>query len=72
MDIQTSKIELVKTILNIDNIDIIQKVTDFINKEKADFWNELSLEQQSEIKKGIQDLDNGMRIEYSEFLKKIS
>ncbi|MBG6111286.1 hypothetical protein H4V97_000392 [Flavobacterium sp. CG_23.5] len=72
MDIQSSKIELVKKILNIDNIDVIQKVTDFINKENADFWNELSLEEQSEIKKGIQDLDNGLRIEYSEFLKKIS
>ena len=72
MDIQSSKIELVKKILNIDNIDVIQKVTAFINKENADFWNELSLEEQSEIKKGIQDLDNGLRIEYSEFLKKIS
>lgn len=72
MDIQASKIELVKTILSIDNIDIIHKVTDFLNKEKADFWNELSLEQQLEIRKGIQDLDKGKRIEYSEFLKKIS
>lgn len=72
MDIQASKIELVKTILGIDKIDIIQKVTDFLNKEKVDFWNDLSLEQQLEIRKCIQDLDNGKRIEYSEFLKKIS
>ena len=72
MDIQSSKIELAKTILSIDNMAIIQKITDFIKKEKVDFWNELSLEQQNEIKKGIQDLNDGKRIEYSEFLKKIS
>jgi len=72
MDIQTSKIELVKLILDIDNTEFIQKVADFVKKEKSDFWNELSLPQQKEIKKGIEDLENGKRIEFSEFLKKIS
>lgn len=72
MDIQTSKIELVKLILDIDNTEFIQKVADFVKKEKSDFWNELSLSEQKEIKKGIEDLENGKRIEFSEFLKKIS
>ena len=72
MDIQTSKIELVKTILSIDNMAIIHKISEFINKEKVDFWNDLSSDEQNEIKKGIQDLNNGKRIEYHEFLKKIS
>lgn len=72
MDIQTSKIELVKLILDIDNTEFIQKVSDFVKREKSDFWNELSLPQQNEIKKGIEDLENGKRIEFSEFLKKIS
>lgn len=72
MDIQTSKIELVKLILDIDNTEFIQKVADFVKKEKSDFWNELSLLQQNEIKKGIEDLEKGKRIEFSEFLKKIS
>ena len=72
MDIQTSKIELVKLILDIDNTEFIQKVADFVKREKADFWNQLSLSQQNEIKKGIEDLENGKRIEFSEFLKKIS
>ncbi|MDR6968604.1 hypothetical protein J2X31_002627 [Flavobacterium arsenatis] len=72
MDIQTSKIELVKLILNIENSDFIQKVSDFIKNEKSDFWNDLSVAEQNEIRKGIEDLDNGKRIEYSDFLKKIS
>ena len=72
MDIQTSKIELVKLILNIDNSEFIDRVSSFIRNEKSDFWNDLSLAEQNDIRKGISDLDNGKRIEFSEFLKKIS
>lgn len=72
MDIKSSKIELVKIILNIDNDSFIKKVTDFINNEKADFWNELTASEQAEIKKGIAQLDNGKRTPYKDALKKIS
>jgi len=72
MDIQATKIELVKTILAIENNEFIQKVADFINKEKVDFWNELSASEKNEIKKGINDLDQGKRVSYDSFLEKIS
>ncbi|MFS4466185.1 hypothetical protein [Maribacter sp. 2210JD10-5] len=72
MDIKTSKIELVKIILNIDNDKFIKKVTDFINNEKSDFWNELTKSEQAEIKKGIEQLNKGKRTSYEEVLKRIS
>ncbi|PXX30498.1 hypothetical protein C7972_102122 [Arenibacter sp. ARW7G5Y1] len=72
MDIKASKIELVKMILNIENDNFIKKVTDFINNEKSDFWNELSESEQAEIKKGIKQLEDGKRTSFSEVLKKIS
>lgn len=72
MDIKTSKIELVKIILNIENDNFIQRVTDFINNEKSDFWNELTESEQAEIKKGVEQLDNGQRTSYKDVLKKIS
>ncbi len=72
MDIQSTKIELVKTILAIENSEFIQKVADFINKEKVDFWNELSTSEQNEIRNGIGELDKGKRVSYNSFLKKIS
>lgn len=72
MDIKTSKIELVKIILNINNDNFIKKVTDFINNEKADFWNELTSLEQAEIKKGINQLDKGKKTSYKDVLKKIS
>ncbi|HXK00051.1 MAG TPA: hypothetical protein VNJ50_14445 [Gelidibacter sp.] len=72
MDTQTTKLELLKAILDNENSEFIQRVSDFVKKEKNDFWNELSLSEQKEIKKGIEDLNNGKRISYDSFLKKIS
>lgn len=72
MNIQTSKIKLVKMILSIENNKFIEKITEFIEKEKVDFWNELSLSEQNEIKKGIKELNKGKRVTYNDFLKKIS
>lgn len=72
MDLKTSKIALVKLILNIENDAFIERVTAFINNEKADFWNELTVAEQEEIKKGLAQLDQGKRTSYKEVLKKIS
>lgn len=72
MDIQATKLELLKIILENENSDFIQRVSDFVKNEKIDFWDELSLSEQKEIKKGIKDLDNGKRTSYTSFLNKIS
>ena len=72
MDIQSSKIELVKMILNLENDKFIAKITEFIQKEKVDLWDELSVSEQEEIEKGIKELNKGKRVEFNDFLKKIS
>lgn len=59
-------------ILNIDNNDFIQRLTEFIKNEKTDFWNELSPSQQLEIKNGIEELDKGKRVSYEDVFSKIS
>lgn len=72
MESQTSKAALVKMILNIKNEKFIEKIADFIKKEKVDFWDELTSTEQKEIEKGIKELDKGKRVSYNDFLKKIS
>ena len=72
MDIQAIKLELLKIILENDNAEFIRKVSDYVKKENSDFWNELSLAAQEEIKEGIEELEKGKRISYEAFLKKIS
>ena len=65
MDIQATKLELLNGILENEN-------SDFVKNEKIDFWDELSISEQKEIKKGLKDLNNGKRISYESFLEKIS
>ena len=72
MDIRTTKLELLKTILETENTDLILRIADFVKKEKVDFWDEMSLSEQSEIKQGIEELDKGKRVSFESFLKKIS
>lgn len=67
MNIQTTKLELLKIILKNENSEFIQRVYDFVKNEKKDFWRELSLPEQKEIKQGIEDLNNGKRVPYESF-----
>jgi len=72
MDIRTTKLELLKTILETENTDFILRIAAFVKKEKVDFWDEMSLSEQSEIKQGIEELDKGKRVSFESFLMKIS
>ena len=72
MDIRATKLELLKTISEITNPELLQKVSDFVRKEKSDIWNELTAAEQKEIEKGIEELENGKRISYETFMKKFS
>ena len=72
MDIQSSKIELAKLILNIESPDLIIKIKKLLTKETGDFWFTLSDSEKEEIKFGINQLDKGLRVSVDEFLSKIS
>jgi hypothetical protein len=72
MDIQTSKIELVKEILNLENPSLIQSVLDFLKSEKDEVGFELTEIEKKEIQIGIEQLDKGMRVPAREFLQKFS
>lgn len=72
MDIRATKLKLLQTILDNENAEFIQKLSDFVQKEQPDFWEELSTAEKEEIEQGIRELDKGKRISYESFLKKIS
>jgi len=72
MDLQTSKIELAKFILSIESVELVEKLRAFVVNEKIDFWDKLSMSEQEEINQGIKELDNGDRISFDDYLKKIS
>ena len=72
MNIQASKLELMQLILNIDNDKFIARIASFIHKESSDFWDDLSALEQSEIKKGIEQLNEGKRMNFNKFMKEVS
>ena len=57
MDIQRTKLKLLKIILENDSSEFIHRVADFVKKEQPDFWNELSDLEQEEIQNGIAELE---------------
>ncbi|MDA7744794.1 hypothetical protein N8911_01715 [bacterium] len=72
MDIQASKLELVKLIVNIDNQSVIDRILKVLKSDQEDFWVDLSPQEKEEIEIGIKQLDAGHRTSLDEFLKKVS
>ena len=72
MSIQTTKLELIKLILSVENPRIIKKISSLLKNETGDFWNDLSESQKEEIKLGMKQLDEGQGISWDDFLKKVS
>jgi hypothetical protein len=71
MDLQTAKIELTKLILSIENPTIIEKIKDLLINETSDFWSEMTKEEKDELKLGIKQLNEGQRISFKDFLRKV-
>lgn len=72
MDIHATKIELMRIILGIENPSVIERIRAMIKNETSDFWDELTLEQQKDIEKAIEELDAGKGMEWNEFKKSIA
>lgn len=70
MDIQAEKIALAKMLLETNNAEIIAAVKSIFNREKStDFWDELTLDQKTEIEKATAEIENGEVIDYEMFMK---
>ena len=67
MDIQTSKIELAKMILDLEDSKLIEKLRKLVIKEKKDFYDDFTEDQKLEIQYGIEQLDRGERISWEDF-----
>jgi len=72
MDIQTTKIELIKLILSVENPKVIKKISSILKSESGDFWNDLTDTQKEGIRIGMKQIDEGQSISLEDFLKKVS
>ena len=72
MDLQTSKIELAKLILNLDNPTILQKIKDLIQDRDENYGMILTNSEKEEIKIALNQLESGKRTSFNDYLKKVS
>lgn len=68
MDIKTSKIILIKEILDIETPELIEKIIKLLKNEKKDFWDHLSDQQQQEILKADTEIAKEETIDYETFI----
>ena len=70
MNIEAEKIELVKMLLDTENPKIIQSIKKILDKANADFWDDLTIEQQKEIENASLEIENGEITDYESFIQK--
>jgi len=71
MNLQAMKLELVQMILNTDQPNLLEKVSQILKQEKeTDWWVELPLSVQESVKKGMEQAKRGETRPHSEVMKK--
>ena len=70
MDIQSEKLELIKKLAETNDFAVIQSIKKIFQKEKKDWWDELSEEQKADIEEGIADSDAGRVVSYESVMSK--
>jgi hypothetical protein len=66
MDIEVKK-SLIAAILQTENEEILEAIKNLLKiEDQADFWDQLSLEDQEAINEGIRQLDEGKSVSYEE------
>lgn len=69
MDIQLEKQELMKRLSETNDPSIIESIKKIFQKEKKDWWEDLSDEQKAGIEQGERDIENGDFITSEEFFE---
>lgn len=65
VSIENKKIELIQWLSTLNDQSMIDKLMQFREKEKTDWWNEISASEKKSIEKGIEDAENGKLTSHS-------
>jgi predicted transcriptional regulator len=70
MDIQAEKISLIQWLANLNDAETLQELISFRESKESDWWDELSSEERSEIKTGIDQANNGDFVSHQDVISK--
>lgn len=71
MDIQAEKLNLVKAILDIEDIGLIKRVKKILEKNDHDWFDDLTEEQQQGVMRGLEQADRGETITHEEAVARL-
>jgi len=72
MDIQATKLELMRLLLNTQKEHVLSRLKEVFDQEgETDFWDNLSKEDQKAIDEGISQLDKGQHLSHEAVQKEI-
>ena len=69
MDIQLEKKELMKLLKETKNPSVIKGIRKVFQKEKKDWWDELSVDQQNSLNESLEEYERGEFSSFDEFIK---
>ncbi|WP_026838872.1 hypothetical protein [Gillisia sp. JM1] len=69
VNIQNKKIELIQWLSTLNDMSIIEKIIKLREREKSDWWNEISVTEKKSLEKGIKDADAGKLNSHSDVKK---
>jgi len=70
MNIETTKLELMHLLLQTQKESILNKLKLVFEEEQADWWSEMSKNEQEEVKKGLAQADKGEYIANETVMKR--
>ncbi len=65
LSLENKKIELIQWLSTLNDKSLIDELMKLREKERSDWWNEISVEEKKSIEKGILDADNGKLTSHS-------
>jgi predicted transcriptional regulator len=71
MDLQAEKLKLVQAVLNIEDINLVKAVEEFLIGQEMDWFDELSDEQQQSVIRGLEQADKGETITHREAIARL-
>ena len=69
MDMQSEKQELMKLLKETKNPSVIKGIRKVFQKEKKDWWDELSVDQQNSLNESLEEYERGEFSSFDEFIK---
>ncbi len=70
MDIQATKLQLIELLLRTEKKEILDSLLSVFKDNQADWWDELSVEEQNEIQVGIEQIDKQQLVDHEQVMKK--